>query len=69
MNTNDDHTPRGDSLFRWYAHPLTTLIVVVLLALLCAVTFGTAFALTVLAGAVSIITKCAQAYRPNDPAT
>lgn len=68
MNTNDDHNPRGTGLFRWYAHPLTTVIVVVLLTLLCAATFGPVFAISVLGGAVSIITKHAQPDRPHDPA-
>ncbi|MCD7051459.1 hypothetical protein LRS58_12070 [Rhodococcus sp. BH2-1] len=46
---------------------MTTVIVVVLLMLLCAFSFGTLFAMTVLGSAVTIITKRAQAFRPNDP--
>lgn len=67
MNTNDGDNTRGDRLFRWYAHPLTTLIAVMLLALLCALVVGETFAITVLASAVSIITAHSQAYGPDSP--
>lgn len=48
--------------------PLTTLIAVMLLALLCALAVGETFAITVLASAVSIITAHSQADEPDTPA-
>ncbi|MFF1946629.1 hypothetical protein EEB12_28290 [Rhodococcus sp. WS1] len=29
MNSNDGDSSRGNKLFRWYAHPLTTVLVLV----------------------------------------
>ncbi|MDV6296706.1 hypothetical protein [Rhodococcus aetherivorans] len=69
MNATDGtDDSRGNNLYRWFAHPLTTLLVILTWTLIFALVFGIEFALTVFGGAVSMITTCSRAYRPNDSA-
>lgn len=63
MNTTDGTDPRGNNLYRWFAHPLTTLIVLLISTMVSAVVMGPGFALTVFAGAISFATACAAAYK------
>ncbi|WP_072847101.1 hypothetical protein [Rhodococcus tukisamuensis] len=65
MNSTDGNRPRGNGLFCWYTHPLTTVIVVVLSTLVFAYFLGTEFAVTALVGLLSYVTACARAYKPT----
>lgn len=63
MNKTDGADSRGNSLYRWFAHPLATLIFLLIATLIFALVVGPGFALTVFGGAVSILTTCADAYK------
>lgn len=62
MNPTDDTDSHGAQPFRWYAHPLTTLVFLIPATVLIALTFDQSLALTVFAGAIAFVTACSGAY-------
>lgn len=67
MNTNDGDSSQDSSrYFRWFAHPLTTLTVLLAATLVSAFTFGPAFAITIFSGSAAMITQLSDAYRTPD---
>ncbi len=64
-STNSEPSSNGEDLFRWYAHPLTTIIVAAGITVLFNYTIGTAFAVTAFAGILSFATNAASAHVSN----
>ncbi|WCT06163.1 hypothetical protein [Rhodococcus qingshengii] len=67
MSTTDGINPRNNSAYRWSAHPLTTLLVLLPVTLSSALTVGHGFALTMFSGSVAVISQCSDAYKPPQP--
>ncbi|MGU3587114.1 hypothetical protein ACLBYD_28690 [Rhodococcus sp. C26F] len=67
MNSNDGDRTRGNRLFRWYAHPLTTVLAIVISTPVLVHFLEPMLAATLLGGLVSFVATCAGAYRNQGP--
>lgn len=66
MNSNDDAESGSTGPYRWFAHPLATLVFLIATTLIFTLLFGPYFALTVFGGAISFVTACFRAYDTTD---
>ncbi|WP_072816091.1 hypothetical protein [Rhodococcus zopfii] len=67
MNSNDGDNTCGNRLFRWYAHPLTTVLAIVVSTPMLVHFLEPIHAATLLGGLVSFVATCANAYRAQGP--
>ncbi|WP_137726510.1 hypothetical protein [Prescottella subtropica] len=67
MDTNRSSHHRQPNGYRWFSHPLTSLITVAVLAVLLSIPFGTNTGALTLAGMLTFLTACKGAYNSSRP--